>query len=158
MTKRVDTDLATSTACEQMVPPWIQRMRDVAAKHLTVDVIDSIVKSQIEMAKKGDKNAIKFVFDQLMGGQAVKGATFVQNNYGAEFGEAAAKPALARPGSTDKLTIMQRRAANGQSLTQPGDVAEPGWECAGCGHTFVVQPDRCPKCGVSKFVDMGQPD
>jgi len=38
------------------------------------------VKKQVERAKAGDAGAIKFVFDQVLGGP-LKGAQFVQNNF-----------------------------------------------------------------------------
>jgi rubrerythrin len=123
-----------------MVPEWIQRMRDMAAKHLTPEVVETIVKNQIEAAKKGDRNAIRF-----------KGATFVQNNYGAEFGEQNARPTDAKPGSQEKLDQMRRRVANGQSVAQPGDGKVPAWECAGCGHVTETKPAKCPKCQTFTF-------
>lgn len=150
MARLVDTDLATSTRCEQMVPPWIQRMRDVARKHLTEDVVEQIVTNQIQAAKNGDRNAIRFVFDQLMGGAAFKGATFVQNNYGAEFSDDSAKPTTAPPGSQDKLDVMRRRVANGQSLCQKIDQGLQ-WACTGCGYTAIEKPSKCPKCGSHSF-------
>lgn len=121
---RLDKELATESRCEQMVPVWIKRMRDVAQKHLTQDVVDSIVKNQIEAAKRGDRNAINFVFNQLMGGQALKGATFIQNNYGEEFSDSPNKPTKALPGSNKKLKTMQQRADAGLPLCQEEDGPE----------------------------------
>lgn len=118
MLKRFN-DLATETKCEQMVPLWIQRMRDVAAKHLTTALIDEIVVNQINAAKKGDKNAIKFVFDQLMGGQALKGATFIQNNYGDQSGELPGKPLP--PKGPARIAAMRRRVEQHLSVAEPGD-------------------------------------
>jgi rubrerythrin len=127
-------------------------MRDVAHKHLTEDVVEKIILGQIEAAKKGDRNAIKFVFDQLMGGAAFKGATFIQHNYGSEFGEQHAHPTAARPGTPDKLAVMRKRIENGQSTTQAGDAAVPAWECSNCGNAVRVKPEKCPKCGHFTFV------
>ena len=117
---RTADDLATETRCEQMVPPWISRMRKMAQKHLTEDVVEEIVKAQIDRAKKGDRNAIKFVFDQLMGGQSLKGATFIQNNYGSESSERPG-PTDALPGSDDKILAMQRRMERRENLTRADD-------------------------------------
>ena len=60
--KRLDIDAIETTAV-QVVPVWMQRMRDAAQNHLTPDVVESIVANQIERAKGGDQKAIRFVFE-----------------------------------------------------------------------------------------------
>ncbi|HUX16240.1 MAG TPA: hypothetical protein VMW52_07185 [Phycisphaerae bacterium] len=119
MSRKADNELASEVRCEQMVPPWIQRMREMSQKHLTEDVVESIVVGQIERAKKGDRNAIRFVFDQLMGGQALRGATFVQNNYGGDFCEPPDKPLP--PKGPARIEAMRRRAEQRRPLTDLGD-------------------------------------
>jgi len=104
--------------CQQMVPPWLQRMRDIASKHLTEDVVDAIVTNQIEAAKKGDRNAIKFVFSQLMGGAALKGASFTQNNY--TINRSPAKP-LPPKGSSARIEALRKLAEEGRDLMEPDD-------------------------------------
>ena len=120
MPKLKGDDLATETRCEQMVPPWIQKMRDLATKHLSEDVVEQIITGQIERAKKGDRNAIQFVFNQLMGGQALKGATFVQNNYSDGSND---KPGDKLPAKrADRIAAMGRRAEQHRPLTdEPED-------------------------------------
>ena len=119
MSKKADYESAIEVRCEQMVPPWIQKMRDMAQKHLTEDVVEQIITNQINAAKKGDRNAIRFVFDQLMGGQALKGATFVQNNYD---GRAESRPdAPLPPRGLARIEALRRRAEQQVPLAQPGD-------------------------------------
>lgn len=79
----------------QAVPAWIQAMRDAAQKVIKTTDIEAIVQGQLEAAKKGNQQAIKFVFEQILGGGAsMKGATFVQNNF--SNGD--------KPGERDALT------------------------------------------------------
>ena len=114
---RKPEDLGTVTRCEQMVPPWIQRMREMSQKHLTEDVVEQIVTAQIDRAKKGDRNAINFVFNQLMGGQALKGAKFTQINYGGESGERPGK--ALPPKGPARIEAMRRRAEQRRPLADP---------------------------------------
>lgn len=117
--KRLDIDSIETTAV-QVVPAWMQRMRDAAQKLLTPEVIEEIVGDQIRRARSGDQKAIRFVLDYLAGGQSFKGATFIQNNnYG--DGAAATKPTKALPGSDAKIRAMQKRAAAGLPLAQADD-------------------------------------
>jgi len=94
-------------------------MREMSQKHLTEDVVESIVVGQIERAKKGDRNAIRFVFDQLMGGQALKGATFVQNNYAPGSADPPDAPLPAK--GPARIEAMRRRAEQRRPLIEPGD-------------------------------------
>lgn len=73
--------IATSTPAFGGLPPWMARMRQAAVDSITETDVKEIVQSQVAKAKQGDPAAIKFVFDQLLGG-GMKGATFIQNNYG----------------------------------------------------------------------------
>lgn len=103
------------------LPPWMSMMRNAAMKHVTQADIDQIVKSQMDLAKKGDRNAIKFVFDQLLGGASFRGATFVQNNYSTEDHKRPDKPSRAKPGSEEKIRLMRRRIEAGTDACQNGD-------------------------------------
>lgn len=95
-------------------------MRQAAFDCVTTDDLKEIVKSQIARAKNGDQGAIKFVFDNLLGG-GMKGATFIQNNnYG---GEEAAKPTDAIPGTKKKLEVIRRRVESGMPACDRGDRA-----------------------------------
>ena len=118
MKKPTNDSMAETTACESMVPSWITNLRSAAMNVLTQNDVEAIVKAQIAQAKKGDKNAIKFVFDQLLGGASIRGATFIQNNYP---GEDPAKPTKAVPGTEDKIRRMRKRLAAGQSAFNPAD-------------------------------------
>lgn len=119
MPRKADNELATESRCEQMVPLWIQKMRAVAAKHLSDGLVEEIILNQINAAKRGDKNAIRFVFDQLMGGQALKGATFIQNNYCGESGDLPGKPLP--PRGPARIAALRRRVEQHRPLADPGD-------------------------------------
>jgi len=105
---------------EEVVPAWIQGLRQAAAGLLKQSDIEEIVKGQIKRAKAGDKNAIKFVFDQLLGGSYMRGATFIQNNYAGGNGQ---KPGgtKALPGSSEKVEEMRRRVTAGGSAFDKRD-------------------------------------
>jgi len=100
------------TGGEGMVPLWITTMRNVAMETISEEDVKAIVVNQVKAAKKGDKNAIKFVFDQVLGGTYAKGATFIQNNFSGSEPNARTK---ALPGSKEKVGRMRRRLAAGQS-------------------------------------------
>ena len=120
--RKADAEAGIEVRCEQMVPPWIQGMRDMSQKHLTEDVVESIIVGQIDRAKKGDKNAINFVFNQLMGGQALKGATFVQNNYAPGSADPPGTP-LPKKGPA-RIEALRLRAEQRRPLIEPGDVED----------------------------------
>ena len=100
------------------LPPWMAKMRAAAMDAIEESDVQEIVENQVKMAKTGDKDAIKFVFDVVLGGQNLKGATFIQHVYGHED---PAKPVKALGGSNGKLRAMQARAAAGLPLHDPGD-------------------------------------
>ena len=81
--------------------------------------MEAIIANQVKAAKEGNKDAIKFVFEQLLGGSHMRGATFIQNNWGKNADPRA--PAMALPGSPDKIETMRRRVAAGLSPTAEGD-------------------------------------
>lgn len=103
------------------LPPWMAKMRQAMADLVKEDDIKEIVQKQIERAKAGDQNAIKFVFGQLLGGEAFKGATFIQNNNYGEGGGAPAAPTAALPGSVEKLEKIRRRVEAGLPANDPRD-------------------------------------
>ena len=79
--KRSTVTLANlPTSAPSGVPEWMQKMRDAARAVITQADVEAIVAKQVERAKGGDAGAIKFVFDQVLGGAAFKGATIIQNN------------------------------------------------------------------------------
>jgi rubrerythrin len=108
---------------DNAAPSWVVTMRQVAMNALKESDIEAIVANQVEAAKKGDRNAIRFVFEQVLGGQAVKAATYVQNNY---HGDSA-----------------QRRQSEDAAI----------WECAGCRERVIDTrpPQMCRKCEKTKF-------
>lgn len=66
---------------DDSAPSWLTELRRAAADALKPEDVKAIIQHQIDAAKKGDRGAIKFVMEQLLGGAALKGATFVQNIY-----------------------------------------------------------------------------
>lgn len=60
------------------MPAWMVSMRRAAQEVVKEADIREIVQTQMQKAKSGDKEAIKFVFEQVLGGSAFKGATFIQ--------------------------------------------------------------------------------
>lgn len=87
---------------------------------VTTEDVKAIVARQVELAKQGDANAMKFVFEQVLGGRQLRGATFIQNN---NYGRAAdpGRETKARPGTTSKIDAMSRRAEAGLPLSRAGD-------------------------------------
>jgi len=106
----------------QNMPPWMALMRRAAMKAVTEEDIAAIVRKQVEKAKTGDQAAMKFVFDHVLGGQQLRGATFVQNNF---HGDADPnKPTAARPGTKAKIDRMRERVAAGLPATNDDDGPE----------------------------------
>lgn len=104
------------------LPPWMAMMRQAAIGQIKEEDVAAIMKNQIEAAKNGNKDAIKFVFDYCLGGNLTKGATFIQNNnYGSN---GAAEATGARPGTDAKIDAMRRRAEAGLPLQANGDGGE----------------------------------
>jgi hypothetical protein len=92
-------------------------LRSAARDLVSEQDIRDIVKVHVERAKKGDQKATKFLFDYVLGGGGMKGATFVQNVF---HGDPAAATKAA-PGSNGKKDMMAARAAARMPLSQSGD-------------------------------------
>lgn len=74
--------------------------------------ITEVVKSIVEKAKGGDKIALRYLFDYVLGGRVT---TAVQNNvYVDQHSEPPAT--AARPGSAEKIEVLRGRLANGRDL------------------------------------------
>jgi len=80
------------------------------------DVID-VVKGIVEKAKEGDRVALKYLFDYILGGQVT---TAVQNNFYIE-GEPKVEPTDAPPGTIAKVGVLAKRAKNGEPLFRDKD-------------------------------------
>ncbi len=107
------------TALTQNVPPWIAAMRAAAQAQIKQSDIEEIVKNQIASAKNGNKDAIKFIFEQVLGGAAPRAGTNIQNNY--YDGKSPNAPTAALPGTPEKVEAMRRRVAAGQQPTNGKD-------------------------------------
>lgn len=73
--------LISHSSLSDVVPAHIRAMREAVSGAVSADDIKEIVQKQVQRAKEGDSQAIKFVFDYCVGGMDLKGATFVQKNY-----------------------------------------------------------------------------
>lgn len=118
------------------VPAWVATMRAAAQKMVTPADIEQIVANQVEAAKRGDRNAIRFVFEQVLGGAQPKAATFIQNNY---HGPAEPTPAA---GADD--------GPAGAAPTPAPAMAE--WVCSKCEGVLrqATPPGKCG-CGNRRF-------
>ncbi len=116
-------DSAITRRVDETVPAWVATMREAAQAVLKPADIQAIVANQVAAAKKGDRQAIRFVFEQLLGGAYMRGATFVQHNYAAGAAPPAdpAAPTPAIQGSDAKIEAMRRRVAVGLPATNPQD-------------------------------------
>ena len=122
MAKLPKTALSQLSA-EDCLPPWMLAMREAARAAVTKGDIEEIVKNQIARAKTGDKAAIAFVFDQVLGGNELKGATFIQNVFHSD-GPTPIQPAKVRPGSDEKIELMRKRIASGNGAFHKDDGEE----------------------------------
>jgi len=101
------------------LPSWMAAMRQAAMDEIKPADVQAIVRRQINLAKEGNPAALKFVFEYVLGGNQMRGATFVQNVYNGDASPV--QPTKARPGSKDKLAVMAKRAAAGLPLSDPRD-------------------------------------
>jgi hypothetical protein len=115
------------------MPAWMQQMREAARACIGESDITEIVRGQVERAKKGDAGAIKFVFDQVLGGAAFKGATIIQNNtenHYAAGGPGAAesfdpkRPIRQGASAEERVAITKLRLDAGLPLQDPRDAAD----------------------------------
>lgn len=148
---------------ESQLPAWIQLMRDAAMKCIKQEDIELMVTKQVEKAKAGDEKAMKFVMEQILGGAALKGATFVQNNYARE-----APPArdtqITEINQIAKQAFVQEKApaavGNTAGLTkQQLEDRAIGLICGQCG---FEPPDadrtkRCQKCNAMRWEQKAVP-
>ncbi|MEP0846043.1 MAG: hypothetical protein HRF50_04380 [Phycisphaerae bacterium] len=119
--KLTTSDLARQETA--VMPPWMAAMRKAAMGAISEQDVQAIVRAQIEAAKQGDRHAIKFVFDYILGGNTMKGGTFVQNNFYGRPDDDPAAPTDQVPGTNGKLRTMQRRKEAGLPLCDPRDRA-----------------------------------
>ena len=63
------------------MPAWVIRMREAAQKCIKETDIEEMVQAQVALAKKGNPAALRFVFEQVLGGGSLKGMTLVQENH-----------------------------------------------------------------------------
>ena len=95
-------------------------MRRAAREAIKREDIEQIVRNQVQRAKEGDPKAIEFVFGQVLGGNELKGATFVQNVF--ESGsQTPLKGTKAKPGSDEKIDLIRKRIAAGNGAFHPDD-------------------------------------
>jgi hypothetical protein len=100
------------------LPDWLMKMRRAAVESISEEDVKQIVQAQVKAAKEGNRGAIKFVFDNLLGGN-LQGTTFIQNNF--SQGAAEVRPSDHPKGSSRRIDAMAARVASGHS---PFDDAE----------------------------------
>ena len=109
------------------LPAWMVQIRQAVTDAIKPGDLAQIFAKQVELAKAGDRRAMKFVFDQARAFSDLKGLTLIQNNYAAgEAGGAgpmppAERPTRARPGSAAKVEAMRRRVEAGYPPSNNGD-------------------------------------
>ncbi len=117
------------TAAAGGVPAWMQKMRQAAVDKISEDDIAEIVKAHVERAKKGDLSSTRFIFEQVLGGAAFKGATITQNVTEHHYHEHAAEETPVEPGSkadrARRVRKMAERNAQGLPLRDPADNIKP---------------------------------
>lgn len=108
----------------------ITSLRTAILEGITSDDIKIMVAKQVEKAKEGDKDALRFVFDYVLGGKSAGAPSkLIQNNnyYGKgskDIDGEVPSPAIrssAPPGSPEKLTDMADRLRRGVELTHEDD-------------------------------------
>ena len=104
---------------------YMAKMRNAAQTGVTEADITGIVRAQVAKAKAGDAAAIKFVFERVIGGLGMDGATIVQeNHYHIEVDEER-KVRLAEPlpeAQSDRVKRMRERLDAGLDPVLPADV------------------------------------
>lgn len=107
-------------AVTQALPAWMVKIREAVTGAVKTSDIQEIFEKQVELAKRGDRNAAKFVLDQVRAFTEIRGITIAQTN-NHFHGEQPTAPTKAMPGTDSKIKRMQQRAAMGQELTREED-------------------------------------
>lgn len=107
------------------VPAWMQKMREAAVGKISETDIADIVQAHVKKAKKGDLASTRFIFEQVLGGAAFKGATITQNVTEHHYHENADAEPPVEPGSKEdrerRVRKMAARQAQGKPLHDPAD-------------------------------------
>ena len=99
------------------VPQWIDALRSAMYDAIKPADMTQIVRGLVEQAKAGDAKAQNLLFQYVLGGTPKQ----VTNNYAYIAPPDPDVPTGARPGTSDKIVEMGRRARNGQALHHPED-------------------------------------
>lgn len=115
-------NLCTSPAADDGAPAFMAKLRMAMFNGVTEDDVSDLVKSLMQRAKDGDKEATKLVFEYLLGGKAggPPAPTKVVNQT-INVTKLPKSTTNALRGSTAKLDVMARRARNGEDLFHPHD-------------------------------------
>lgn len=103
----------TAGSINNGIAKWQDSMRAVVFDGVNAADIKQIVQRLVDNAKAGDERAIKMVFDYILGGVGPQmvSQTLVLNG----------PPTDAKPGTKEKLKVMQARAARGESVSHDDD-------------------------------------
>lgn len=104
------------------MPAWVIRMREAAQKCIKETDIQEMVQAQVVLAKKGNPAALRFVFEQVLGGGSLKGMTLVQeNHYAADspaFRQVTDAPALSDETNKPVIRDLAKARANAVRSTR----------------------------------------
>ena len=114
---------------------FMAKMRRAAQVGITAADITGIVQAQVAKARAGDPAAIKFVFDRVIGGLGMDGATIVQeNHYHVHEGDAPVliervpdeplPPGVDGPDREARVEAIRRRLEAGQDPVTPRDAPQ----------------------------------
>jgi hypothetical protein len=110
----VEDELAAALSAE---PAWLQSLRAAMGESIQGDDLKSIMLTQIEKAKGGDRGAADFVFKQahqMMRNQQ-RNVTVVQNNF---YGDDAEPAVPDNPADPRGLERLRRRARAGVPIAE----------------------------------------
>ena len=97
---------------------WQTRMRAAFFEAVTTDDMREIVEGLVKKAKAGDAVATRMLLGYAIGSPqvSVKNAVFM-----GDLAPLPTAPSKALPATPEKLSVFERRAANGQELFSPKD-------------------------------------
>jgi len=91
------------------------RLRAAVFNGVNESDVKDIVAGIVKRAKAGDKDALKYFFEYILGGQV---KTAIQNNMVIEQPQPPqpSEPARSLPGSPEKLDVLRARATRGEAI------------------------------------------
>lgn len=94
------------------------KLRAAVFNAVSEEDIRETIEAIVTRAKQGDKIALKYLFDYILGGRVT---TAIQNNVYIDGRREPDEPTDALPGTRRKLDVLSQRAGNGQRLFHAED-------------------------------------